>query len=233
MSRNVNDRGNRVITANAECHIAGLLLAAGSSTRAGSINKLFYVKNQSVNNQAGGSGISLVVSSAQTLLRSGISTIVAVTGGSHRELAMLLQPLGVNTIQNPDFKLGIGTSLRVGLSHLLHAEAVLVCLGDMPDVKTSTLKTMFAVWQKSSRDNFIVPQFRGRRGNPVLIPRCFYAEFERHGGDIGARVVMQQHPKQVLTCPVDDPAVLADYDTQAQLVQAGWVAPLQITYEEQ
>lgn len=222
----------------AECHVAGLLLAAGSSTRAGSVNKLLSVKNHSgLETGMTSSGLpdrmsSMVIRSAQALLSTGIQTVIAVTGESHNQIAAQLQPLGYRMVQNPDAKRGMGTSLKIGLEHLQHVDAVLVCLADMPDLKTATLKSIVNCWQESSRDKFIVPTYKGRRGNPVMIPSCFFSEFCQHDGDIGAKAVIQQHPEQVLTFETGDPSVLTDYDTREQLHAAGW-QPHQVDYEKQ
>lgn len=198
-----------------QAKVAGLLLAAGSSTRAGVVNKLLYSKLQT----------TMVAHSGKTLKRANISSAVAITGESHKLIASTLHSIGFNVVTNPDALKGMGTSLRLGLAHLQSFDAVLICLADMPDLKTSTLNSVISCWIHSSHDKFIVSTYQGRRGNPVIIPKCFFSAFDNHKGDIGARPVIKQHPEHVISCEINDPAILTDYDTYEQLTAAGWEAP--------
>lgn len=59
----------------------------------------------------------------------------------------------------------------------------------------------------------------GRRGNPILWPRAFFAEMQAVSGDVGARELLQRHAGRVETVDFDDDAIFADVDTPAALKQ--------------
>ena len=63
----------------------------------------------------------------------------------------------------------------------------------------------------------MAPVKDGRRGNPVLWPRGFFAEMQAVEGDVGARELLRRHAEQVESVAFDDDAIFADIDTPAAL----------------
>ncbi len=57
----------------------------------------------------------------------------------------------------------------------------------------------------------------GRRGNPVLFARRFFAEIQAISGDMGARELIGDYPDLVCEVPMPDDAVLTDVDTPEAL----------------
>jgi len=167
------------------------------------------------------------MNSARSLIGSQVNTLLAVTNSTDEKIASLLTPLGFRVAKNSDADQGMGSSLKVGLSNLADAKAVLVYLADMPDIRHSTLHSILSCYSETNGLKFIVPTYRGKNGNPVLIPQCFYSKFEQSNSDVGARHIIKREPQYVHTCSVDDPAVLIDYDTPEQLSAAGWLPPLE------
>ena len=63
----------------------------------------------------------------------------------------------------------------------------------------------------------VVPTWRGKRGNPVLWSRAFFAEMGSVAGDVGARHLIGQHAAAVVEVEADDDATLIDIDTPEAL----------------
>ena len=63
----------------------------------------------------------------------------------------------------------------------------------------------------------VVPMKAGRRGNPILWPRTFFAEMQAVEGDIGARELLRRHADRIEAVAFDDDAIFADVDTPAAL----------------
>ena len=72
----------------------------------------------------------------------------------------------------------------------------------------------------------VYAQYRGRRGHPVAFAAELYSELIQLRGDEGARRVMARYPAHGQE--VDDPGVLMDVDTAADL-QAARKASGQVT----
>jgi molybdenum cofactor cytidylyltransferase len=62
-----------------------------------------------------------------------------------------------------------------------------------------------------------VPVWNGKRGNPVLWARRYFAEMAEIAGDVGARHLIGEYADQVAEVPMPDDATLVDIDTPEAL----------------
>ena len=187
--------------------IAVLLLAAGRSTRMGA-NKLLAEVD----------GRPMVARIAQRLLAARARPILAVLGNDANAVDAALGRLPVERVRNPDYAQGLATSLKRGLAALpADADGVIVCLGDMPLVSGRHLDRLAAAFNPLEGRAIIVPTRRGKRGNPVLWGRQFFAEMAGLAGDVGARQLIGEHADLVAEVEMDDDGVLIDIDTPEAL----------------
>ncbi len=108
--------------------------------------------------------------------------------------------------------LGMGYSISAGVAQRPHARGWLVLPGDMPLVSATTLQ---AVAQALARHPVVYAQHCGRRGHPVGFSAELYSELVTLSGDEGARRLVARYP--AFGVEVDDPGVLIDVDTPADL----------------
>jgi hypothetical protein len=91
----------------------------------------------------------------------------------------------------------MASSLRAGLRALpADTDAVVVVLGDMPFVSAAHIDRLIAAFDPA-RGNIVVPMKDGRRGNPIVWPRAYFAEMQQVQGDVGARELLQRHADRV------------------------------------
>src|SRR4029079_4555412 len=103
--------------------VAGIILAAGRSSRMGAMNKLLIPLD----------GKPMVRRAAEAVLAAQLSPVLVVTGHQRGEVEEALKGLPVRFLNNKDFAAGMSTSLRVGLDAVPgECDAALVALGDMP-----------------------------------------------------------------------------------------------------
>ena len=191
--------------------IAGLLLAAGRSSRAEGANKLL----------ARLGGKPLVRIAAENALESGLSRLVVVTGHMQGEIRDALAGLDVDIVHNPDFAEGMGGSIRTGMRALPEsAEAVTILLADMPGIDATAIDRLIRAYRPEAGRAIIAATHEGTRGNPVLFDRLFFASLARLEGDTGARRLIVENAG--LVAEVEIGAVARhDLDTRAALVAAG------------
>jgi molybdenum cofactor cytidylyltransferase len=188
--------------------IGALLLAAGQSRRMGGPNKLLEEID----------GVPMAARVAQRLLASQARPIVAVLGSKADEIDAALGKLPIERVRNPDFAEGLSTSLKRGIAALPQdLDGALVCLGDMPLVTGRHLDRLIAAFNPLEGRAIIVPTRRGKRGNPVLWARRFFAEMAQIAGDVGARHLIGEHAELVAEVEMDDDAILVDIDTPEAL----------------
>ncbi len=71
---------------------------------------------------------------------------------------------------------GMATSLRAGLNSFDETvDAVIVLLGDMPMIKAETIDRLIGAYDPNSGGLIVVPSHNGKRGNPVVWSRRFFA----------------------------------------------------------
>ena len=108
--------------------------------------------------------------------------------------------------------LGMGYSISAGVAARPQAPGWLVLPGDMPLVRSATL---VAVANAMEQHPVAYAQHRGRRGHPVGFGAELYSELITLTGDEGARRLVARYPAHGVE--VDDPGVLIDVDTEADL----------------
>src|SRR3954447_19136556 len=188
--------------------IAGLVLAAGRSTRMGGPNKLLEEIN----------GKPLVRHVVEHVLASRARPVIVVTGHQKERVERALAGLPVTFVHNPDFADGLSTSLKAGIAAVAaDADGVIVCLGDMPQVSAVLIDRLIATFDPERGALVAIPTIAGKRGNPVLWSRRFFPDLMTVEGDVGARHLIGGYAEAVVEVPVEDAAALTDVDTPEAL----------------
>jgi molybdenum cofactor cytidylyltransferase len=114
---------------------------------------------------------------------------------------------------NPNYERGMSTSIRRGVQAVdRKSDGILIALGDQPLLRTKTINALIhALVQEKGK--IIVPIFRGSRGHPVLFGPTFKKELLQLKGDVGARSLLQRHPKSVFEVRTRSEGVVVDVDT--------------------
>ena len=188
--------------------VAAVILAAGRSTRMGGPNKLL----------AEISGRPLVRIAAEEALASHARPVIVVTGHQRDKVEAALAGLDVQRVHNPDFAEGLSTSVKTGLRAVPDdVDGAIVCLGDMPQVSAPLIDTLVGAFDPERGALVVVPTIDGKRGNPVVWARRFFAELMALDGDVGARHLIGRYPEAVAEVPLTDTAVMVDIDTPEAL----------------
>ncbi len=185
-------------------HLAAIVLAAGRSTRMGGPNKLTAEIN----------GQPLVRIAAEAALASRARPVIVVTGHQHEAVAAAVGGLPVEIVRNPEFAKGLSTSLKAGIAAVpADCDGAIVCLGDMPQVDGALIDRLLTAFDPEKGALVVVPTIDGKRGNPVVWSRRFFAELAGIEGDTGARRVIASYPEAVAEVAFSGNAALTDVDT--------------------
>lgn len=159
---------------------------------------------------------SVLATTLRHVLASGLPMVVVATaamsevaGSSVATRDIVVVPEVGETRAHP---LGIGYSIACGVGARPDASGWLILPGDMPMVQPETLQ---AVAQALEQHTIAYAQHRGRRGHPVGFGAELFSELATLSGDEGARRLLARYPAQGVE--VDDPGVLIDIDTEADL----------------
>lgn len=181
---------------------AGFLILAGGHSRRFGSNKLLAPLP---------SGQTLLETTLQQLPKH--SPVFVVCQPGQASLINRLESIGVDYSSPEESRLGMGHSLSAGIKATQHWHGWVICLADMPWIKTATYRQIIAAL---SPDKIVVPQvvFEGnlRSGNPVGFGKSYSNELKRLQGDQGGKRVVQQYKHQVTPLCVKDPGILLDID---------------------
>jgi molybdenum cofactor cytidylyltransferase len=184
-------------------HVAAVILAAGLSSRMG-YNKLV----------ADIGGTPLVRRVADVALASGARPVIVVTGNEAEDVDQALAGTPVTVVRNPDFRKGLSTSLISGINAIPDdCDGVVVMLGDMPDVTANTIDRLIAAFDPEEDRAICVATRGGKRGNPVLWSREFFADIRKLEGDVGAKGLIGENADIVCEVEMADDGPLLDIDT--------------------
>ena len=194
------------MTENSEPQIAGLLLAAGGSSRLGRPKQLVEFE-----------GKALVRRAAEALIDAGCSPVIVVLGAEAERSRQELEGLEVEVVINEDWGSGMGSSIARGMRSVLAAvsvpDAVLISLCDQPFVTSEKLHPFLDAFRES-RPDLIAAFNNDVAGVPALFSANLYPDLTTLKGEKGAREIIRNSPNAV-TIPLPEAAI--DVDTSADL----------------
>jgi molybdenum cofactor cytidylyltransferase len=164
--------------------IAGILLAAGLSTRFGRQKLLQPYR-----------GELLVRKTARCFLDAGLQPVVAVVSNSPA-FVDALAGLPVTMVENPSPEDGVSSSIAIGLRALPEtSSAALIGVADQPYLTVEAVEELLDAFVPG---RIVVPRFGDHRGNPPVFDRRFFPDLMQLRGDRGGQVVVNAHPEAVV-----------------------------------
>src|SRR5262245_23705412 len=183
--------------------VAAIILAAGRASRRGRHKLLLPYQRRMIVDWGLGAAAA-----------SRADPIIIVLGHEAEQVDAALQAeRWFLAIHNPWYVDGMSTSLRIGLAATPNdVDGAIILLGDQPLITPEIINAMIA---ESARDPdaIIAASYQGRRGNPVLFPRQYFAELEAITGDEGGRSALARHPERVRLVEIADALAGFDVDT--------------------
>ncbi len=187
----------------ASARIIGVLLAAGAGSRFGG-DKLEALLG----------GMMIGEHSARALAACQCDWYAAVCGDGNDPFVSMLDGLGFARLVNTQPETGLSHSLALGARKAIQceAEAMLVCLGDMPFVTTAHLHRLIAAFGSAEGQACIASQNDQIRMPPAIFPKSHFPDLLALTGDQGARPLL----RAAIGVPTEH-GLLADIDTPGDL----------------
>ena len=146
---------------------AGVILAAGDSTRMGFPKQLAEIKDKPL--------LELVIEK----LNSNFELSTVVLGYENELIQEKINFYNSNILINENWEEGIVSSIRTALffyQEQKQIENLIFFLGDQPEVKDEVIFKLLN--NESHNSKILIPQYRYKLGFPILIPRQFWSKFE-------------------------------------------------------
>jgi molybdenum cofactor cytidylyltransferase len=206
--------------------IAAVILAAGESSRLGQSKQLIEFR-----------GKTLVRRMVDAASEAGCRPILVVVGNSKQvphvrgsrsprgearqhEMEVVdaisgeLKTTGATSVANPNWKCGIGTSIRTGIQHLIDTapgiEATVLLTCDQPFVDRAVIKGLITLRHETGKP-IVAASYAGTLGVPALFDRGRLPELLRLDDSAGAKSIILSNRDQVAEFPFPEGKI--DIDT--------------------
>ena len=209
-----------------QSHIAAVILAAGESSRLGQPKQLIQFRGKTM--------VRRVVDAAS---EAGCQPILVVVGnttqaphlhsprsprGETRQdeievadaISSELKNTGATIIANPNWKCGIGTSIRAGVQRLIDTasgvEATVLLACDQPFVDRAVIDGLVTLRHQTGKP-MVAATYAGTLGVPALFDQSLLPELLRLDDSAGAKSIILSNPDQVAGFPFPEGKI--DIDT--------------------
>lgn len=174
---------------------AGVVLAAGASTRMGSPKQLLDVDGRPL--------LERIVAAASA---SRLDEIVVVLGAEAERIREAVELGRARVIVNESYADGMSTSLRTGFGALGDdVDRAVVILGDQPDVDAPLLNRLLDA-QQSSGFPAAALDFEGLLHPPVVLDRQLWPLIDELRGDVGLRQLLRDDSSRIARVAVARPS---------------------------
>ena len=181
--------------------VCGLILAAGQGRRAGFAKLWRYIGEY-----------AMLEHVAQRVFNSDLEKVLMVTGFERSFAEKIAEKYGFTSCYNENYLKGMSTSLKKGVESLPEdCKAIVIILGDMPYIKSSTINILVSAFECGKKD-IIIPVYKNKRGHPIVISTIYKEKILAIQGDKGARDIIDNNLWNVQFIDVDDEGILIDID---------------------
>lgn len=176
-----------------------LVLAAGASTRFGSMKQLAFWQGRPL--------IRFVVEEALAVR----GDVVVVVGSQTDDVRPALEGLACRIVEAANWSAGPGASLKAGLGAIAPSSpGVLVTLVDLPRVTRATFTRLL-----EAPGSLVAASFSDTVGAPAVFRPPFLAQLRELDDATGAKALLQRHLASVTAVPCPEAAL--DVDTREAL----------------
>jgi molybdenum cofactor cytidylyltransferase len=178
--------------------IAGVVLAAGASTRLGQPKQILVVN-----------GETLVHAAVRAARDGGCDIVCVITGDSNTTVESAVADLHALIVHNTEWRQGLGTSIRAGVEQMADASAVVLLACDQPAVDGKIVSSLIDLHHQSGRP-IVASRYAGTVGIPALFHRSCFAEFRNLADEDGAKGLIAADPSRVAYLEFPDGALDLD-----------------------
>jgi molybdenum cofactor cytidylyltransferase len=186
-------------------NVGALILAAGGSGRFGRPKQLLVFR-----------GESLVGRAARAATEACGAGVIVVAGETRALIEAELRESAAVVVENPEWRRGLGTSIRCGLRHLMttasQLDAVVLLACDQPFVDARTIAALVAEHARSGKP-IVASSYASTLGIPALFDRSCFEALLALPDDSGAKALIESQHDEVAQIEFEQGAI--DIDTPA------------------
>jgi len=188
-----------------------VIIAAGDSSRLGQAKQLVQFRGESL--------LDRTINAAKKISR----TCVCVLGFQAKEIASQSNIKTSDLIVNNNWSQGMGSSIATGvefLSKRKEVEAIMILLSDQYLITATNLIKLAETWQSTNKQivasqYFEDKQMRFVEGAPAIFSKTYFEQLKKLTTK-GARDIIKNNPKDLISLQIDNAAFDLDTTTDLQ-----------------
>lgn len=161
-----------------------IILAAGNSSRLGQPKQLLRYKDTTF--------LEYIIGEASVIKES---VVIVVTGANHELIEKEIDTSKIKTVFNPDWELGMSSSINKGLSELLQSdpeiEKCICAVCDQPFVSHSIFENLINEYHTTGK-GIVASSYAATFGTPVLFDKKYFDELLSLNGQEGAKKIINR-----------------------------------------
>jgi molybdenum cofactor cytidylyltransferase len=185
--------------------VAAIVLAAGGSSRFGESKQITVLR-----------GETFVRRIVAATVEAGCAPVAVVVGEDATQIASELTGLAASIVMHPQWSIGLGSSITVGIQHLIDSaaelDAAILVACDQPFVNAAALRQLIQLHLTSGKP-IVASAYADTLGIPALFDRSCFPDLLQLKGDNGAKGIIFSRQHDV--APFHFPAASIDIDTPA------------------
>lgn len=185
--------------------VSAILLAAGLSSRMDGPNKLLLPWGKT----------TLIEHMLSEVLLSDVEEVVLVLGRDADKIKGLAESHPkLKIVEHPQYESGMTSSIQAGVREA-KGNAYMICLSDMPFLNPSDYNAIIHYYQSAlnTSKDILLPQFEGKRANPVIFNSCYKQAILNHKESNGCSGIVKRHTDRVIRFEVVNDHFVLDIDT--------------------
>ncbi len=184
---------------------AGIILAAGGSTRLGEPKQLITL-----------GGETLVHAAVRAALEGGCDMVCVVTGCAKKAVEQAVADLNPVLVYNAEWQSGMGSSVRLGVGAMHEAGCVVLMTCDQPAVDGKVIRSLLAL-HDGCGSSIVASAYSGALGVPAVFDRSCFGELLNLPDSGGAQGLIRRDLSRVT--PFEFPEGAFDLDTPEALLE--------------
>lgn len=195
--------------------IAGIILAAGASSRMGEDKALLRWGEK-----------TFLEHLLDALEHSRVGLVRVVLGGNAEAVRQHIHFGAAEVVVNREWEKGMLSSFIAALDTLPPnmVEAAVLCLVDHPCISSRLIQTLINRFYETGKP-IVLPTYGGQRGHPTLFAARLFDELRAAPLEVGARHVVYQHEADILEVPTEEEGILLNTNDRAAYEKILKLAP--------
>ena len=181
-----------------------VILAAGNSSRLGRPKQLLAWQDN-----------LLVQRITAESFKAALQPVVVVTGANAAAVSEALTAYDVISTFNQNWRQGMGSSIAIGIAHLLLLDAelenVIIAVCDQPFVTADLFSELYRRKAETGR-NIVACSYEDTVGTPVLFGKKYFEKLRNFSGEEGAKKLLKLFASDVAEVSFPEGAIDIDTD---------------------